>query len=120
MIIWGTLRFPVRSEPLDAIALLAPILGIGFDFTCEGIVGIAVARGGQIACGISLLIVERRIIDVPGQKQNALGILGLRDNVDLMSAFPAEAGWIEAMARRTGVFELTFEQHVPGLVQSAW
>ena len=105
----GHSALSVRPEPLDAIALLAPILGIAFDFTCEEIVGIAVARGGQIAGGISFLIVERRIIDVSWQKQNAFGILSLRDNVDLMSAIPAETGWIEAVARCTGVFELTFE-----------
>ena len=32
-----------------------------------------------------------------------------------MSALPTEAGGIEAMARSTWIFELTFERHIPGL-----
>jgi hypothetical protein len=36
--------------------------------------------------------------------------------MDLMSALPAETGWIEAMAWRAGVFELTFEKNTPGLL----
>ena len=60
------------------------------------------------------MVVERRVINIPGQKRNALDILGFRDDVGLMSTVPAKAGWIEAMARHAGVFELPFEQDVPG------
>lgn len=60
--------FPVRPKPLDAVALLAPILGISLDLTCELIVGVAIACRAEIARGIALLIVEWRIIDISGQK----------------------------------------------------
>jgi hypothetical protein len=88
---------------------------VRFDLARKSVIRIAVAYGGQVAGGLSLLIVERRIIDATGQKQNALVIGGLRNDVDLISAFPAKAGRTKAMTRRAGIFELTFKQHVPGL-----
>lgn len=36
--------------------------------------------------------------------------------MNLMSAFPTKAGWIESMAGRAGVFELAFEQNISGLL----
>ena len=107
--------FPVRPKPLDAIAFLAPILGVRLDLPCEGVVGIPLTRRDQIARSVALLIIEGRIVDVPRQKQDLARVLGLGDDMDLMSAFSAESGRIEAMARRAGVFELTFEQDISGL-----
>ena len=62
----GQSAFPVRPETLDAITLLALVLGISFDLACKGVLWIAVACGGQVAGGFSLLIVERRVVDSPG------------------------------------------------------
>ena len=87
---------------------------IRFDLAREGVLGIAVARGRQIARGIRLLTVERCSINVPWQEQNVVGTFSLGDDMDLMSAFPAETGRGEAMAWRAGGFELTFEQDISG------
>ena len=45
-----------------------------------------------------------------------LDIIALRNDVDLMSTFPAEPGRIEPMSRRVGIFELPLEQHISGLL----
>ena len=45
-----------------------------------------------------------------GRKSTPIVIFGFCDDVDFMTACPAETGRIEAMSGRTGVFELTLEQ----------
>lgn len=64
----GRPTLSVGSEPFDAFALFAPILGIGFDFARKSIIGVTVTCRYQIARCVFVLVVERHIIDAPGQK----------------------------------------------------
>src|SRR5262249_18070584 len=106
----------VGPETLHAVSLFPPILWKRFDLAGEGIIRVAVAGGGQVARKVPLLVVKRRVINVSGQKVGSVGIFRLRDDVDLVAAFPAEPRWIKTVAGGVRVFELTFEQDPSGLL----
>lgn len=77
--------------------------------------------------GVGLGVKRRRSLgparplraDVPRQKQDAIHILSLGGDMDLMPALPAKPGRIEATARRAGIFKLALEQDISGLLRQS-
>jgi hypothetical protein len=64
----GNTASPIRAETLDSSALFAPVFRIGLNIAGESIFRGTVTNRGQIASDISILVIQRCIINVPWQK----------------------------------------------------
>ena len=109
----GQPALPVGTQSFDAIALFAPIFGVGIHLSGEGVIQVLPANGRQIAGDIAVWVCYRCVIDVSWQEAKPVGILGLCDYMHFMAAFPAEPRRIEAMARGIGILQLALEKDSP-------
>ena len=96
----GIRRFRFARSRSTAVALLAPILRIVLDLAGEGIIGSPSPARGSDSPRLSPSVGSSRGVSsmLRGRNRTPSASVSLGDDVDLLSALPAEVGRIEAMA----------------------
>ena len=102
-------------QSLHAVAILSPVLGIGFNVSRERVLGVTFAPGSDIP---QCRHPRRReaCSRISGRGSDSVCALGLRDDVNLVAAFLGEAGWgFQTVTGGVGVFKLALEKHIARL-----
>ncbi len=63
----------------------------------------------SLACDITVVCLDRCVIDVSSEEPKPFSIFGFGDDMDLVSAIAAEPGWIQAISWSIRILELPLE-----------
>src|SRR6056297_2187022 len=108
----GRALLAIGPQPLDAVALFEPALRVAVQVAIEGKIRIIVWSRAKISRHIIVVFgIQRRIVDIAGEKPDVAIILVLGDDVVFVSAVPAEARRVKPVTRSIGILELTLEQN---------
>ncbi|MNJ38517.1 hypothetical protein D3C77_333660 [compost metagenome] len=99
----------ITSQPFDAVLLFSPAFGVALKLACKQKICIARRHRTEIPRDLVFLGIERRVVDVPGQKAQTPLFVDLGHDMVFLAAVSAEPRGVEAVARGFGILELPFK-----------